>query len=99
MEKKRFVGKISDQVVYLYRIDKRKAKAFFETGKTVYLVQINLDPFNQEMDPMAIGLDSGKSFESLSDQFKEYFCLNSYTGYFPGYYVNLFESSLKPIKL
>lgn len=98
MENRRFVGKIGGQVAYLYRIDKRKAKAFFQSGSNVYLVPDKLDPFNQDLNPLPISLDAGKNFDLFSNQFKEYFCLNSTTGYFPAFYVNLFESPL-PIRI
>lgn len=98
MEKKRFVGKISNKVAYLYRIDKRRARAFFQSGSNVYLVPDKLDPFNHDLNPLPISLHTGKSFESLAEQFKNYFCLNSNTGYFPAFYVNLFESNFKFVK-
>jgi hypothetical protein len=94
MENRRFIGKIGNQVAYLYRVDKRKARAFFALGSNVYLVPDQLDPFNQDLNPLPVNQGIG-DFEKLSEQFKNYFCLNSNTGYFPAYYVDLFESNLK----
>jgi hypothetical protein len=99
MINRRFIGKIGDQVAYLYRIDKRKAKAFFNTGTTVYLVPSNFVPFGPWIQPCPIKKDSpcgwSNEFETICKEFEYYNCINSQTGYFPAYYVDLFESNLK----
>lgn len=94
MENRRFIGKINNQVAYLYRVDKRKARAFFAMGSNVYLVPDQLDPFNDDLKPLPVNQENG-NFDNLSANFRNYFCLNSNTGYFPAYYINLYESTLK----
>lgn len=94
MKKYRFRGTIAGKPAFLARLDKRRARSLFELGGTVYLVPDKLNPFNQDLNPLPISLDTGKSFESLAEQFKNYFCLNSNTGYFPAFYVDLLNTTL-----
>jgi hypothetical protein len=104
MINRRFLGKINERQAYLCRIDKRKARALFELGATVYLVPSNFVPFGAWAQALPIKKDNfeywSNNFDEISRNFQYYNCINAQTGYFPAYYINLLSNeSFKPVKI
>jgi hypothetical protein len=89
MRADRFKGKIEYQDVFLARIDKRKARNLFNKGVKIYLVPSNLVPFGPWMQPHEINNSFGLNFDNCANVFSYYNCINSQTGYFPSFYINL----------
>ena len=99
----RFSGKIGERQAYLCRIDKRKARALFNLGRTIYLIPSNFVPFGAWIQPCPINPNDSLykgSFDELTQAYSYYNCINSKTGFFPAYYIDLLSNEcLKPIKL
>jgi hypothetical protein len=92
MKKYQFRGTINGSPAFLARIDKRRARSLFEMGGTVYLVPVNFVPFGAWIQPVPVNKDQGETFEAYVNSFTYYNCINSETGYFPAYYVNLIKT-------
>ena len=88
MRSDRFKGKAYGQDVFLARIDKRKARNLFDKGVKIYLVPSNLDPFS-DFFPVEIEESTHFRFDANVYSFTNYQCINSNTGFFPSYYINL----------
>lgn len=105
MKRYKFKGQINGKSAYLCRIDKRKARALFDTGATVYLVPSNFAPFGAWIQPLPIKKDNPYTwqpadFDTVTNEFKYYNCINSETGFFPAYYFDLLSNeSLPKVKL
>ena len=104
MINRRFIGKINERQAYLCRIDKRKARALFELGATVYLIPSNFVPFGAWIQPCPIKKDNpynwNENFDIISKEFQYYNCINSETGFFPAYYIDLLSNEcFNPVKI
>lgn len=94
MKKYQFRGQIQGAPAFLARLDKRRARALFEMGGTVYLVPVNFNPFGDwiHVVPVCKSYGYGETFDTYVNAFTSYNCINSETGYFPAYYINLLNS-------
>ena len=93
MKKHQFRGQIQGAPAFLARLDKRRARALFEMGGTVYLVPVNFNPFGAWSIVVPINKDQGETFEVFVNSFTYYNCINYETGFFPAYYINLLTTS------
>lgn len=91
MRKLRFKGQVNGRPAYLVQIDKRKAKSLFEQNKQVFICGSNLYPFSEWGVLLEMHDLWGHSFESVVNQYKFYNCINSETGLYPVFYVNLIQ--------
>lgn len=91
MRKLRFAGTWFKEKVYFAQIDKRKARNLHKEGRKIYVQTSNFSPLGiwskaYQIDPIELS-----DFDQFVNSFTWYNCINTETGLYPVFYINLLD--------
>ena len=85
----------NNKIFILTRVNKYIARKLFKRNKNIWITTCKTVPTDLSFSQYIINNLDNQGFDEISDEFREEFCLNDYTGLYPSYFVSFDKKESK----